>query len=129
MCTIPLPIYLCIKFDLLLQEDNLCLCLAFGIHYLRLAIISWLCVMTYDMLITFRNNVNLNPRPEPVNVLISRFIKYSLFAWGIPSLSVISASIMRVAVNHHTVDNLNPYNCWSVFLNNFKLSISNKIVF
>ncbi|XP_026813725.1 adhesion G protein-coupled receptor E3-like [Rhopalosiphum maidis] len=94
------------------QEDNLCLCLAFGIHYLRLAIISWLCVMTYDMLITFRNNVNLNPRPEPVNVLISRFVKYSLFAWGVPSLSVISASVMRVTINHQTVDNLNPYNCW-----------------
>ncbi|XP_050535484.1 adhesion G protein-coupled receptor E2-like [Daktulosphaira vitifoliae] len=94
------------------QEDNLCLCLAFGIHYLRLAIISWLCVMTYDMLITFRNNVNLNPRPEPVNVLISRFVQYSLFAWGMPSLSVIIASIMRVMASHQVVDNLNPYNCW-----------------
>jgi len=98
------------------QEDNLCLCLAFGIHYLRLAIISWLCVMTYDMLITFRNNVNLNPRLEPVNVLISRFVKYSLFAWGVPSLSVIAASVMRVTVNHQTIDNLNPYNCWSVYV-------------
>ncbi|XP_050436641.1 adhesion G protein-coupled receptor E2-like [Adelges cooleyi] len=94
------------------QEDSLCLCLAFGIHYLRLAVISWLCVMTYDMLITFRNNVNLNPRPEPVNVLVSRFVKYSLFAWGMPSLSVISASVMRAMTSRQIIDNLNPYNCW-----------------
>ncbi|GLV37735.1 hypothetical protein CBL_06564 [Carabus blaptoides fortunei] len=98
-------------------DSELCIALAFSLQYIRLSILCWMLCMTRHMYRQFQNNVNLRPA---VDTTICRdFIKYSVFAWGLPGFLLCASIFIQYrekAGKLWDTKSLDDLNCW--FLDN-----------
>ncbi|CAL8095353.1 unnamed protein product [Orchesella dallaii] len=69
-------------------------CIGIGIvtHFFFLATFCWLFLISVDLWLTFRA---FTPRSGQRSKGISRFIKYSIFGWGVPMIFVIIGVILE----------------------------------
>ncbi|CAL8093003.1 unnamed protein product [Orchesella dallaii] len=100
----------------LLEEAvlNTFICQLIGIftHFFMMATFTWLTVMSCDLWLTFRSVVPMNQRLQGV----PRFIKYSLFGWGVPIVIVTIGVLMDYVIaandcNQHVVPGYGQQNC------------------
>ncbi|XP_044731087.1 adhesion G protein-coupled receptor E3-like [Chrysoperla carnea] len=94
-------------------DPRVCLSLAGGLHYVRLAALCWLLTMAHHMYHHFRDNLNLVSAAEPT--LGKKFFRYSAFAWGFPGILLITS----LSIQYHDkagrlsdMRSLGDLNCW-----------------
>ncbi|XP_035710177.1 uncharacterized protein LOC110853605 isoform X2 [Folsomia candida] len=84
-------------------------------HFFWLAAFSWMTVMCCDLWLTFRSLTPANRRSKGR----SRYIKYSLFGWGLPTAFVGTGVVLDY---YYSMDDCTPHlvpgygqlNCWIV---------------
>ncbi|XP_023220125.1 adhesion G protein-coupled receptor E2-like [Centruroides sculpturatus] len=75
------------------QDHNLCLTMAFLLHYLWLAVHFWVTSMAWDMYRTFRDNINL--KPSTLNESQKSLLRCALFSWGVPLVFVGLSAVLH----------------------------------
>ncbi|XP_013785304.1 adhesion G protein-coupled receptor E2-like [Limulus polyphemus] len=96
------------------DDNGLCMTLAFLLHYLWLSVHCWLAVMARDMFRTFRDNINL--QVSPLTESRKSLFKCVLFAWGLPGALTCLAALLSsndIAEKHQFV----VPTCWFVDYN------------
>jgi hypothetical protein len=70
--------------------------------------------MTYDMYCTFRDNVSLLAATPDATTLGSSFLKYSLFGWGAPLVSLAASIVLQLRARGSLTNTvgLHESNCW-----------------
>lgn len=99
---------------------ELCISLASSLHYIRLCVFSWMLVMTHHMFQQFRNNLHLVPITD--HAIGRQFIKYSMFAWGVPAIVLagsITVQYKDKAGKILDTASLRSHNCWFLDANSF----------
>ncbi|GLV37733.1 hypothetical protein CBL_06566 [Carabus blaptoides fortunei] len=94
-------------------DSELCVALAFSLHYIRLSGLCWMLCMTRHMYQQFRNNVNLRPAVE--TSICRDFFKYSIFAWGLPAIFLGASMVVQYrdkAGKLGDTKSLVSFNCW-----------------
>ena len=79
-----------------LQIYSVCVFLAITMHYSFLAAFSWMSIMSFDIFTTFSSTV----RPSSMDNHGRRFLRYSIYAWGLPLLIII----ISVSINFSPID-------------------------
>lgn len=94
----------CSPFDF--QDSELCISLGLSLQYLRVSVVCWLAAMCHHLYATV---ASLPRRDDPPT-----YIKYSLFAWGAPLISLALATFLQSRESHDlwNVVDLTPFNCW-----------------
>lgn len=69
---------------------GMCMMVGLSLHYFWLASFCWMNVMSLDVYITFRGHVHRRPDSGGTT-----FLKYSVYAWGVPFLIMTSALITQ----------------------------------
>jgi len=89
-----------LQFGVAIDANHLCIALAVIAHFTWLASFTWLNVMSFDIWLTFSD---LKPRSSRQNGrrhrLGSRFVFYSIYAWGVPTLIVVIGQILDNSPN------------------------------
>ncbi|XP_017769439.1 PREDICTED: adhesion G protein-coupled receptor E2-like [Nicrophorus vespilloides] len=101
-------------------DPELCVALAFSLHYIRLCVFCWMLVMTHHMYSQFRTNLHLVPVTD--NAIGKRFFRYSAFAWGIPAVFLTASIIIQYhdkAGKILDTASLREHNCWFLDKNSF----------
>ncbi|XP_031776647.1 adhesion G protein-coupled receptor L4 [Nasonia vitripennis] len=88
------------------QDSQLCISLGMSLQYLRVSVVCWLAAMCHHLYATVASIPNRDDPPT--------YLKYSVFAWGAPLVSLGGATLLQM---HETndiwkVDDLMPFNCW-----------------
>ncbi|OXU21548.1 hypothetical protein TSAR_006278 [Trichomalopsis sarcophagae] len=88
------------------QDSELCISLGMSLQYLRVSVVCWLAAMCHHLYATV---ASIPSRDDPPT-----YLKYSVFAWGAPLVSLGGATLLQM---HETndiwkVDDLMPFNCW-----------------
>ncbi|KYN15904.1 PREDICTED: cadherin EGF LAG seven-pass G-type receptor 1-like [Trachymyrmex cornetzi] len=88
------------------QDSELCISLGLSLQYLRVSVVCWLAAMCHHLYATV---ASLPRRDDPPT-----YIKYSLFAWGAPLISLVAAALLQSRESHNFWDvvDLTPFNCW-----------------
>uniref|UniRef100_A0A8D9A6V7 Latrophilin-like protein LAT-2 n=2 Tax=Cacopsylla melanoneura TaxID=428564 RepID=A0A8D9A6V7_9HEMI len=107
-----------------IEDTDLCLSIAFALHYLHSAVFCWLLLMVYNMNRDFRDTINIVPTLDPN--ITRTFVKYSIFGWGCPLVFLAFALFLQWdSIDGHwrNTQRLQHFNCWflndSVFFNAF----------
>ncbi|XP_065164115.1 adhesion G protein-coupled receptor E2-like isoform X2 [Atheta coriaria] len=101
-------------------DPELCVSLAFSLHYIRLCVFCWMLVMAHHMYTQFTTNLNLVPITD--NSIGRHFIKYSVLAWGVPGLLLAAAVLIQYhdkAGKMLDTASLKVHNCWFLDKNGF----------
>ncbi|XP_008481000.1 adhesion G-protein coupled receptor G6-like [Diaphorina citri] len=106
------------------EDSDLCLSIAFALHYLHAAVFTWLLLMVFNMNRDFRDTINIVPTLDPN--ITRTFVKYSLFGWGFPLVLLAFAFFLQwenTDGQWRSTQRLQHFNCWflndSVFFNAF----------
>ncbi|XP_023246090.1 cadherin EGF LAG seven-pass G-type receptor 1-like, partial [Copidosoma floridanum] len=88
------------------QDPDLCISLGMSLQYLRVSVVCWLAAMCHHLYATVASMPKCDEPPT--------YLKYSVFAWGAPLVSLVGAALLQV---HETNDiwkvkDLMPFNCW-----------------
>ncbi|XP_011155633.1 cadherin EGF LAG seven-pass G-type receptor 1 [Solenopsis invicta] len=88
------------------QDSELCISLGLSLQYLRVSVVCWLAAMCHHLYATV---ASLPRRDDPPT-----YVKYSLFAWGAPLISLALATLLQSRESHDfwNVVDLTPFNCW-----------------
>ncbi|XP_046742350.1 latrophilin-like protein LAT-2 [Diprion similis] len=88
------------------QDAELCISLGLSLQYIRVCVVCWLAAMCHHLYATV---ASIPSRDEP-----PAYIKYSIFAWGTPLLSLGGATMIQSQESGDlwNVTNLTPFNCW-----------------
>ncbi|EZA59506.1 Cadherin EGF LAG seven-pass G-type receptor [Ooceraea biroi] len=88
------------------QDSELCISLGLSLQYLRVSVVCWLAAMSHHLYATV---ASLPRRDDPPT-----YLKYSLFAWGAPLLTLALATFLQSRESHDfwSVNDLTPFNCW-----------------
>ncbi|XP_044017762.1 latrophilin-like protein LAT-2 [Aphidius gifuensis] len=88
------------------HDSELCISLGLSLQYLRVSVVCWLAAMCHHLYATV---ASLPSRDDPPT-----YLKYSLFAWGAPLITLLGAiHIQRQEKNDiWNVKDLTPFNCW-----------------
>ncbi|XP_012235274.1 putative adhesion G protein-coupled receptor E4P isoform X2 [Linepithema humile] len=88
------------------QDSELCISLGLSLQYLRVSVVCWLAAMCHHLYATV---ASLPRRDDPPT-----YLKYSLFAWGAPLISLALATFLQSRESHDfwNVADLTPFNCW-----------------
>lgn len=94
------------RMSLHFQDSELCISLGMSLQYLRVSVVCWLASMCHHLYATV---ASLPRRDDPPT-----YLKYSLFAWGAPLISLALATFLqsRESNNFWNVVDLTPFNCW-----------------
>lgn len=71
-------------------SQGMCMLVGLSLHYFWLASFCWMNVMSLDVFITFKGHVHRRPDSGG-----KTYLKYSIYAWGVPFIVVISALITQ----------------------------------
>ncbi|XP_011701334.1 PREDICTED: uncharacterized protein LOC105458018, partial [Wasmannia auropunctata] len=87
-------------------DSELCISLGLSLQYLRVSVVCWLAAMCHHLYATV---ASLPRRDDPPT-----YMKYSLFAWGAPLISLALAILLQSRESHDlwNVVDLTPFNCW-----------------
>ena len=75
------------------NNKTVCLIIAFLVHYMWLAVFFWTNAMSFDLACTFGGKIR-----NRQNETRSTFMKYSLYAWGMPFLVVGITGVIHFTV-------------------------------
>ncbi|XP_060517691.1 cadherin EGF LAG seven-pass G-type receptor 1-like [Cylas formicarius] len=95
------------------MDSELCIAMAFALQYVRLCVFTWMLLMTHNMYSQFKTGLHLVPVND--DDIGSKFIRYSLFGWGVPSLLLlasISTQYYERAGNLLDTKGMKERNCW-----------------
>ncbi|XP_031346039.1 probable G-protein coupled receptor Mth-like 6 [Photinus pyralis] len=94
-------------------DSELCIAISFSMQYVRLCTFCWILAMTHHMNAQFKSNLNLVPCDD--HAIGKHFVRYSLFAWGIPAI-LLGASVFiqyrDKAGKLLDTASLKTHNCW-----------------
>ncbi|XP_066597166.1 adhesion G protein-coupled receptor E3-like [Prorops nasuta] len=88
------------------QDSELCISLGMSLQYLRVSVVCWLAAMCHHLYATV---ASMPRRDDPPT-----YVKYSIFAWGAPFLTLAAAILIQQQETSDlwNVRDLTPYNCW-----------------
>ncbi|XP_011135325.1 cadherin EGF LAG seven-pass G-type receptor 1 isoform X1 [Harpegnathos saltator] len=88
------------------QDSELCISLGLSLQYLRVSVLCWLAAMCHHLYATV---ASIPRRDDPPT-----YLKYSLFAWGAPLVTLGLATFLQSREGHDfwNVIELTPFNCW-----------------
>ncbi|XP_076663167.1 cadherin EGF LAG seven-pass G-type receptor 1 isoform X1 [Andrena cerasifolii] len=88
------------------QDSELCISLGLSLQYLRMTVVCWLAAMCHHLYATV---ASVPRRDDPPT-----YLKYSIFAWGVPFLILGVAVFLQIqeAADIWNISDLTPFNCW-----------------
>lgn len=99
-----------------IHQGVFCTCIAVVLHFTCLAAFSWLNVVCFDIFVTLKGfHRRLRRTFSDLPRTSSRFVYYSLYGWGVPSVIVIVGQIMDNIKNLSTdviKPHLGVWTCW-----------------
>lgn len=102
------------------SDSELCIALALSLQYVRLCTLCWILTMTHHMYIQFKMNLNIAASND--NTIAKYFLRYSLFAWGVPGIFLTASVFVQYrdkAGKLLDTTSLKGHNCWFLDRNAF----------